>query len=243
MSKGIIISLCDYTGIFTKPWRDAGYESIHVDPQRENNGTILEMMPVIREAVLSGQVKFVAGFFPCTDLTSAGARWWPGKFEKDRYFQAKAAMIAEQCRMVGELSGAKWMAENPRGAASSLLGKEYDFFHPFMYSGLCPDDNYTKGTCIWSGNGFVMPEMNIMPEIVQAFDIAAKYAKVSIARPRTKTEFLKQIDESCFDDDMEFLAKWYPDDRIHKASPGEDRANERSATPLGFSIANFEANS
>jgi hypothetical protein len=33
-----------------------------------------------------------------------------------------------------------------------------------------------------------------------------------------------------------------PDDRIHKAPPGDERANFRSATPMGFSYATFEAN-
>lgn len=33
-----------------------------------------------------------------------------------------------------------------------------------------------------------------------------------------------------------------PDDRIHKASPGPDRANIRSATPMGFARAVFNAN-
>lgn len=33
-----------------------------------------------------------------------------------------------------------------------------------------------------------------------------------------------------------------PDDRIHKAPPSDDRANFRSATPRGFSIANYIAN-
>ncbi|MBB3010694.1 hypothetical protein [Cupriavidus alkaliphilus] len=33
-----------------------------------------------------------------------------------------------------------------------------------------------------------------------------------------------------------------PDDRIHKAPPGPDRANYRSATPMGFARAVFEAN-
>lgn len=33
-----------------------------------------------------------------------------------------------------------------------------------------------------------------------------------------------------------------PDDRIHKASPGEERANFRSATPMGFAKAVFRAN-
>jgi hypothetical protein len=33
-----------------------------------------------------------------------------------------------------------------------------------------------------------------------------------------------------------------PDDRIHKAAPSDERANFRSATPMGFSRAVFEAN-
>ena len=33
-----------------------------------------------------------------------------------------------------------------------------------------------------------------------------------------------------------------PDDRIHKAAPGPDRANYRSATPMGFARAVFKAN-
>jgi len=33
-----------------------------------------------------------------------------------------------------------------------------------------------------------------------------------------------------------------PDDRIHKCPPGPDRANIRSATPMGFAKAVFEAN-
>lgn len=33
-----------------------------------------------------------------------------------------------------------------------------------------------------------------------------------------------------------------PDDRIHKAPPSEDRANIRSATPMGFARAVFESN-
>lgn len=38
------------------------------------------------------------------------------------------------------------------------------------------------------------------------------------------------------------LSRQEPDDRIHKAPPGPDRANFRSATPLGFSRAVCEAN-
>lgn len=43
--------------------------------------------------------------------------------------------------------------------------------------------------------------------------------------------------ESCHD-----FTLGKPDDRIHKAAPGPDRANFRSATPMGFARAVFRAN-
>lgn len=33
MKKNIAIFLCDITGVMAKPWVDAGYEAILVDPQ------------------------------------------------------------------------------------------------------------------------------------------------------------------------------------------------------------------
>lgn len=168
----IIISLCDYTGLFTKPWRDAGYEAIHIDPQRENNGTILEMMPVISKAIRSGKVAFVAGFPPCTELAVSGAAHFASKAEKDKHFQAKAALIAEQCRMIGEMSGAPWFFENPVSVLASIMGKPNHSFHPYEFGGYLPEDDehpewpeyikardaYPKKTCLWSGDGFELPE-------------------------------------------------------------------------------------
>lgn len=200
MTRDTIISLCDYTGNFTKPWREAGYKAIHVDPQREGNGTIIEMIPIIRKAIKSDRVAFVAGFPPCTDVAVSGSRWFADKRDKDPQFQAKAALIAEQCRMVGDLSGSPWFFENPVSVFSSIFGKPCYTFNPCDYTGYHPHDNYTKKTCLWTGGGFVMPKKN-------------------------KDESLGP-----------------PDDRIHKAPPGPNRANFRSATPMGFSQAVFESN-
>ncbi len=172
--KSIIISLCDYTGIFTKPWRDAGYAAIHVDPQREHNGTILEMSQEIGAAIRTGKVAFVAGFPPCTELAVSGAAHFANKAEKDKHFQAKAALIAEQCRMVGALSGAPWFFENPVSVLSSIMGKPNYSFNPYEYGGYLPEDDehpewpeyiaprdaYPKKTCLWTGGGFSLPELN-----------------------------------------------------------------------------------
>ena len=170
--KKAIISLCDYTGIFTKPWRDAGYSVLHVDPQRPNNGTILQMAKNIGDFMRSHDIVFVAGFPPCTDVAVSGAAHFEIKRQNDKFFQAKAALIAEQCRTIGEVSGAPWFFENPVSVFSSIFGEPNFSFHPWEFGGYLPNndkhpdwpeyikprDAYPKKTCLWSGGGFELPE-------------------------------------------------------------------------------------
>lgn len=92
------------------------------------------------------------------------------------------------------------MIENPVSTISTYWRKPDYVFNPFDYTGYCSDDNYTKKTCLWTGNGFIMPSQK-------------------------RNESLPP-----------------PDDRIHKAAPGPDRADIRSATPMGFARAVFDVN-
>ena len=210
-----VISLCDLTGHMVQPWVEAGYNAFLVDPQHVLTrtetlpngatitrfaGTIEEAMPAIGELIRSGNVAAVFGFPPCTHMAVSGARWFKAKYEADKLFQAKAVMIAEQCRTIGRLSGAPWFVENPVSVLASAFGKPQHTFHPWQFTGYEPADSYTKKTCLWAGGGFVMPQPNVDPNMGE------------------------------------------PDNRIHFASPGEDRANFRSATPMGFARAVFEAN-
>lgn len=205
--RGTVVLLCNLTDAAGADWEAAGYSVVMVDPQHGSDSsigritriasTVLEAMPRlanIRDAVLT------AGFPPCTDVAVSGARWWEAKRAADPYFQAKAAIVAEQCRTVGIMLGSKWFFENPVSAFSKIFGPPSHTFNPSDFTGYERDDNYTKKTCLWSGGGFIMPE---------AF----------------RDETLGA-----------------PDDRIHKAPPGEDRANFRSATPRGFCRATYLAN-
>lgn len=222
--KNIAIFLCDITGVMAKPWLEAGYECILVDPQHPEGvhskfafpmphtghnpilttvGHIIDhpvTWRVIGEAIQTGSVAFVAGFPPCTDLAVSGARWFESKRQADPAVQFKAMHVVWQCQVIGELSGAPWFAENPVSQISSLWRKPDHSFNPHDFTGYCANDNYTKKTCLWTGGGFVMPE---------AFR-----------------------DESL----------GAPDNRIHMAPPGAERANFRSATPEGFARAVFIAN-
>ncbi len=207
----LVICLCDITGTFAAPWVEAGYHAVLVDPQHpagvHTDGsvtrigcTIVEALPVLGSLIRGYRVAFVAGFPPCTDVSLSGTRWWASKREADPYFQAKAAIVAEQCRMIGELSGAAWFFENPKSAFSKIFGKPQHKFQPADYAGFCESDNYTKETWLWSGGGFIMPAPYRLDELPP------------------------------------------PDDRIHKAAPGAERANFRSATPMGFARATCAAN-
>lgn len=209
-SRGTVVSLCDLTGNMTDPWVDAGYSAVLVDPQHGATrtegrvtkfaGTVEDALPLIGRLLRDGDVAAVFGFPPCTDMAVSGARWFQTKYEADKLFQAKAVMIAEQCRTIGRMSGAPWFVENPVSVLSSAFGKPQHTFHPADYTAWEPADNYTKKTCLWTGGGFVMPQP---------------------ARDASLGE---------------------PDNRIHFASPGPERANFRSATPMGFARAVLDAN-
>lgn len=169
--KNIAIFLCDLTGVMAAPWVEAGYHAILVDPQHPTGvheadgftkvGHIIDdqvTWSVIRKALATGRVSFVAGFPPCTDLAVSGARWFEPKRKADPAFQFKAMHVVWQCQIIGELSGAPWFAENPVSQISSLWRKPDHIFSPEQFTGYCAEDNYTKKTCLWTGGGFVMPE-------------------------------------------------------------------------------------
>ena len=144
-------------------------------------------------------VAFVFAFPPCTHLAVSGARWFQGKglralAESIEMF----AVAAEIC----EASGAPYMIENPVSTISSYWRKPDHTFHPYEYTAFDLGDHYSKKTCLWVENGFVMPE--------------------------------KSRDGS--------LDGIKPDNRIHAAPPSDDRADFRSATPMGFARAVFRAN-
>lgn len=164
--KDTAIFLCNRTLNAAQPWIDAGYNVVFIDPQHPEGvhtegqvtriGHILTDSPALAYVgalIRANRVAFVAGFPPCTDVALSGTRWWEAKFKKDRYFQAKAAIVAEQCRMIGELSGAPWFFENPMSAFSRIFGRPQHKFHPHQFTSLCPDDNYTKETWLWTGGG------------------------------------------------------------------------------------------
>lgn len=182
MKRDIIISMCDLSGILVKPWVDAGFRAVLIDPQHRQGvteqggvtrvGYVLdhpETWDVLRWA--APRAVFVAGFPVCTDLAVSGSVRFAEKRERDVHFQAKAMQLVHECRVVGEMSGAPYFFENPVSIISSIYRTPDYTFHPYEYGGYLPEDDqhpdypeyfpsrdaYGKKTCLWVGNGFRMP--------------------------------------------------------------------------------------
>lgn len=115
----------------------------------------------------------IFAFPPCTDLTNAGSRHWAAKAAKNARFQDEAAAVCRIAESLGKWLNVPYMVENPVGKLSSLWRKPDVIFQPFQYGGYLPEDDehpafpsvipardgYQKTTCLWYGNGFLMPEV------------------------------------------------------------------------------------
>lgn len=155
--KGIVLSLCDRTGVMVEPWLVAGYECHIVDTQHDGatqDGRLWRIGCDVRDYAIdlwpAGRLAIVFAFPPCTHLAGSGARWFADKGLESLH-EALGLVVA--CKRICEASGAPWMLENPVGTLSSYWRKPDYTFQPWQYG-----DTYTKKTCLWTGNGFVMPE-------------------------------------------------------------------------------------
>lgn len=172
MKKDVAIFLFDKTGIMAKPWLDAGYICYIVDKQHpvsdKTSGITQDdnLFKVYADLTLpwkcpvsKDRIAFVFCFPPCTHLAVSGARWLKGKGL--RLLEQSIAMFATAVEFC-EWSEAPYGIENPVSTISTYWRSPDYTFHPHDYTGFCKNDNYTKKTCVWAGNGFRMPRPNRM---------------------------------------------------------------------------------
>ena len=122
--------------------------------------------------IVGDGVSFVFGFPECTDLAVSGAAHFEKKRAKNPNFQTKAMSLVRMVEVTGVVLGCPWGLENPVSVISTKWRKPDFKFHPYEYGKYLPVDDihpaypeyikprdaYPKKTCIWAGNGFVMPE-------------------------------------------------------------------------------------
>jgi len=137
----IILSLCDFTGVWSNPYLEAGYRVVKVDIKNGGDVRLLEY---------PGDVHGIIAQPPCTHLAGSGARWWASKGESALL---EGLAIVDAClRFVAICNPAWWVLENPVGRLSRYLGGAKFTFNPCDFAKLAdnPDEEaYTKRTCLW----------------------------------------------------------------------------------------------
>jgi hypothetical protein len=132
----VILDLCGGTGGWSKPYRDAGYDVVTIDPLVDGRDVRLverSDMPTIH-GILAAP--------PCTHLAGSGARWWSSK--GDAALLDSLSIVDACLRMVVLHRPVWWALENPVGRLTTYLGKPQHIFNPCDYG-----DPYTKRTCLW----------------------------------------------------------------------------------------------
>ncbi len=154
------------------------------------------------------KVAFGMAFPVCTDMAVSGAAHFAKKAEANPMFQDDAAKHAIDCAELFDDLGCPYFVENPVSVLSTLWRKPDHTFHPYEYGGYIaknaaqhprwPDyiadrDAYPKKTCLWTGNGFVMPpKVPVEPETGhsrQHLKLGGKSAKTKNIRSATPRGF------------------------------------------------------
>ena len=235
MSKGIVLSLYDFTGEALKPWAEAGYTCYAFDIQHPVEGHTTDFWGLgnihYRHADLHDQatlnaiqsefgdkpVVFGMAFPVCTDMAVSGAAHFKRKAEANPFFQADAVGHATAVARMFNGMAFPYFIENPVSVLATKWRKPDYNFHPYEYGGYISDDQ---------------AEHPRWPEYIAARDAYPK--------------------KTCLWTGGGFKMPWTdpvaPEQghsRQHLKLGGKSQRTKdiRSATPRGFAIAVYEFNS
>ena len=149
-----ILSLCDYSGAWSQPYVDAGYDVVRVDIKRGPDIRLFEALPFPVRGVLAAP--------PCTAFTNSGAQYWKAKDEGGRTLEALA--LVDACMRIIAVHKPQWWAlENLVGRLNRYLGPPRMAFDPCDYG-----DAYTKRTLLWGDFKEPLKANRVEPERVSS---------------------------------------------------------------------------
>jgi hypothetical protein len=128
----LILSLCDFSGVWSQPYLDAGYDVVRADIKHGQDVRLLLFPDRPVYGLLAAP--------PCTNFSKAGNRW--RRSEQD---MLDALSVVDAClRLAAMTNPVFWALENPVGKLKHYLGTPKWYFNPCDYG-----DPYTKKTCLW----------------------------------------------------------------------------------------------
>jgi hypothetical protein len=120
-------------GIWSKPYRDAGYD-VRLVTLPEND---------VRNYSPPENVYGILSAPPCIYFTNSGAQYWKIKHSDGRTLIG-TQIITHCLRIIAMARSKFWAMENPTGRFVRWMGKPNLVFNFYDYG-----DPYTKRTCLW----------------------------------------------------------------------------------------------
>jgi hypothetical protein len=174
----IILSLFDYTGNWSKPYRDAGFEVIQVDIKLGFDIFKFDYKNL-------KNVYGILAAVPCTDYAVSGARWFAAK-DKDGRTDKSNLLVKKTMEIINYFKPTFWVIENPISRIHKLnpgVGKAKFYFHPFEFAHLIEnpvEEQYSKKTALYGK--FISPVKGFLPCL----------DREKIHKPKILNEFGKQ---------------------------------------------------
>ena len=161
-----VISLCDYSGVWSQPYRDAGYKVLQVDLKLGSDVTIwpseLSDSPRLSSELpdigqYRGNTHAVLAAPVCTVFAGAGAK----HARSDAELRQGLSLVDASIRIAWALQAPVFALENPVGKLTKWLGEPLLRFQPWQYAGFADNpesEAYTKRTCLYGWFNPSLPE-------------------------------------------------------------------------------------
>ena len=148
----IILSLFDFTGNWSKPYRENGYEVIQIDIQLGQDILTWDYTKIPKD-----QVCGILAACPCTDFALSGARHFARK-DLDGSTEESKKLVYKTLEIIDYFKPKFWVIENPMSRIHKCcpeLGQIKFKFNPCDFAGYCKDkieqqeNRYNKATWLW----------------------------------------------------------------------------------------------
>lgn len=223
----IVWSLFDGSGLMAQPWAEAGHTCYCFNYDGADHGDYARLGAKVEHdnihyinAWIDNRFDFevapdiIFSFPPCTDLAVSGAAHFETKRKKNPTFQVEAVITCKVVARLAKKYNVPYMIENPVSVLSSLWRRPDYVFNPYEYGGYLPEDDthpmfpeyikprdaYPKKTCIWAGNGFVMPVKSCVAVVDGYSDqhnkLGGKSVRTRTIRSLTPRGFAKAVYEA-----------------------------------------------
>jgi len=152
MERNIILSLFDFTGNWSRPYRENGYEVVQIDIQHGTDILTWDYKAIPRERVYG-----VLAAVPCTDFAISGARHFARK-DADGTTEQSKRLVYKTLEIIEYFDPVFWVVENPMSRIHKCcpeLGEVKYKFNPCDFAGYMStkeeqDENrYNKATWLW----------------------------------------------------------------------------------------------